>query len=106
MEKEIDRARRIPRVDTLRDKRAACNEGIPFFVTFHPVLPNKGEILHGLHPILQSSSRCREAIGGVPMVAFRRPKCLKDILVHSELKTPVNNEGCVKCTDKRCRVCV
>ena len=39
------------------------------------------------------------------MVAFRRPKCLKDILVHSELKTPVNIKGCVKCTDKRCRVC-
>ena len=39
------------------------------------------------------------------MVAFRRPKCLKDILVHSELKTPVNEKGCVKCTDKRCRVC-
>ena len=39
------------------------------------------------------------------MVAFRRPKCLKDILVHSELKTPVKDKGCVKCTDKRCRVC-
>ena len=39
------------------------------------------------------------------MVAFRRPKCLKDILVHSELKTPVNDKGCVKCTDKGCRVC-
>ena len=64
-------------------------------VTFHTVLPNIGEILHRLHPILQSSSRCREAIGGVPVVAFRRPKCLKDILVHSELKTPVNNKGCV-----------
>ena len=38
-------------------------------------------------------------------MAFRRPKCLKDILVHSELKTPVNDKGCVKCTDKRCRVC-
>ena len=105
VEKEIERARRIPRVDTLSNKQSAGNERIPFVVTFHPVLPNIGEILHRLHPILQSSSRCREAIGGVPMVAFRRPKCLKDILVHSELKTPVKDKGCVKCTDKRCRVC-
>ena len=98
VEKEIERARRISRVDTLSNKQSAGNERIPFVVTFHPVLPNIGEILHRLHPILQSSSRCREAIGGAPMVAFRRPKCLKDILVHSELKTPVKDKGCVKCT--------
>jgi len=75
VEKEIERARRIPRVDTLSNKQSAGNERIPFVVTFHPVLPNIGEILRRLHPTLQSSSRCREAVGGVPMVTFRRPKC-------------------------------
>ena len=102
VEKEIERARRISRVDTLSNKQSAGNERIPFVVTFHPVLPNIGEILHRLHPILQSSSRCREAIGGAPMVAFRRPKCLKDILVHSELKTPVKDKGCVKVIPFNC----
>lgn len=62
-------------MDTLSNKQSAGNDRIPFVVTFHPVLPNIGEILHRLHPILQSSSRCREAVGGVPMVTFRRPKC-------------------------------
>ena len=92
-------------MDILRNKQSAGNVRIPFVVTFHPVLLNIGEILHRLHPILQSSSRCREAIGGVPLVAFRRPNCLKDVLVHSELKTPVTIKGCVKCTDNRYRVC-
>ena len=41
------------------------------------------------------------------MVAFRRPKCLKDILVHSDLKTPgpVPDRGCRGCGDRRCKVC-
>ena len=40
MAREIDRARRIPR---------ANNNHIPFVVTFHPAMPNIGEILHRLH---------------------------------------------------------
>ena len=39
------------------------------------------------------------------MVAFRRPKSLTDILVHSEMKTPVTDKGCCRCGDRRCRVC-
>ena len=105
--REIDRARRIPREDTLRDKQPVSNQRIPFVATFHPALPNVAKILHRLQPVLQSSRRCQEAIGEVPMVAFRRPKCLKDILVLSDLKTPgrVPDRGCRGCGDRRCKVC-
>ena len=58
--KEIDRARRVPREDTLRDKQPVTNERIPFVATFHPVLPNIAKILHRLQPVLQSSRCCRE----------------------------------------------
>jgi len=105
VEREIDRARRIPRADTLREKQPANNNRIPFVITFHPALPNIGEILHRLHPVLKSSRRCRSATEQVPTVAFRRPKSLKDILVHPEMVTPVNDKGCCKCGDRRCRVC-
>lgn len=81
VEREIDRGRRIPRADTLRDKQPANNRPIAFVVTFHQALPNIGEILHRLHPVLNSSRRCQSAITQVPIVAFRRPKSLKDILV-------------------------
>ena len=30
---------------------------------------------------------------------------LKDILVLSEMKTAVNDTGCYRCRDRRCRVC-
>ena len=47
----------------------------------------------------------KEAIGQVATVVSHRPKCLKDILMHSELKGPGVIKGCVKCQDRRCRVC-
>ena len=54
VEKEIEKARRIPRVNTLSNKQSAGNERIPFVVTFHPVLPNIGEILHRLPQVAQA----------------------------------------------------
>ena len=39
------------------------------------------------------------------MVAFRRPKSLKDRLVHSEFKNPGLIKGCVECGNRRCKIC-
>ena len=64
--------------------------------TFHQALPNIAKILLRLQPVLQSSRRCQ-----VPMVAFRRPKSLKDVLVHSDLKRQIPDRGC---GDRRFRV--
>ena len=72
VDKEIDRARRVSREDTLKDKQPVTNQGIPFVSTFHPALPNIAKILNRLQPVLQSSRCCHGAIGQVPMVAFRR----------------------------------
>ena len=38
VEKEIERAGRIPRVETLSNKQSAGNERIPVVVTFHPYI--------------------------------------------------------------------
>ncbi|EDO30430.1 predicted protein [Nematostella vectensis] len=43
-------------------------------------------------PVLESSSRCRGAIGRVPMVAYRKPRSLKYMLVHSSLKEDSTQE--------------
>ncbi|KAL9975443.1 hypothetical protein ACROYT_G012604 [Oculina patagonica] len=53
----------------------------PFVVTYHPGLPNLSKILRDLHPVLQSSNRCKKAIKDVPLIAFRKPKSLGDYLV-------------------------
>ena len=85
MKRGIDGARRMPRANTLRDNQPVNNNRIPFVVTFHPALPNIGEILHRLHPVLKSSRRCQSAIEQMPMVAFMRPKRKKDKIKRSRL---------------------
>ncbi|EDO34977.1 predicted protein, partial [Nematostella vectensis] len=60
-------------------------------------LPNLPGILRNLQPVLESSSRCRGAIGRVPMVTYRKPRSLKDMLVHSSLKEDSTQvRGCAK----------
>ena len=109
VEKEINRARNIPREDTLKDKPPKNNPRIPFVLTYHPGLPNIREILGRLQPVLESSRRLTDAVGGVPMVAYRRPRCLRDFLVRAEIKTSFqladHNVGCYKCKRANCMVC-
>ena len=108
VESQIGRARRLPREETLRDKQRDRNERVPLVVTYHPGLPNIGQILRELHPILESSDRCSGAINSVPMVSFRRPKSLADYLVRARVNSSCQGslpKGTYKCNSRRCEVC-
>ena len=50
--------------------------GFLFTMTFHPGLPNIRDLLRELHAVLHSSNGCLDAIKEVPMVVFRKRKCL------------------------------
>ena len=107
IQQQVDRARQTPRDEALRDKPRKENTRIPFTVTYHPGLPNIGGMLRNLHPVLHSSQRCRDAIKEVPMVAFRRPKCLSDFLVRAKFRSAAKEEvtGTLKCGSNRCQIC-
>ena len=92
IQQQVNRARQTPRDEALRDKPRKENTRIPFTVTYHPGLPNIGGMLRNLHPVLHSSQRCRDAIKEVPMVAFRRPKCLSDFLVRATFRSAAKEE--------------
>ena len=81
---------------------------IPFTVTYHPRLPNIGGFLNELHPLLQLSDRCNQAVPHVPMMAFRRPKNLQDYLVRAKLWPLCNrnrvNIGTMHCKSNRCDI--
>ena len=90
-------------------KQGTTRKRVPFVVTYHPGLPNIGGILKELHPLLSLSNRCKQAIHDLPMMAFRRPKSLKDYLVHAKLR-PLDQDflvtrGTHKCGSSRCDVC-
>ena len=53
------------------------------------------------------SDKGKKAIKDVPVMAFRRPKNLKDYLVHAGIK-PDNNsviQGIHQCSSTRCEIC-
>ena len=91
--------KQVPYRGSKRDNQPVNNNRVPFVFTFHPALPDIRKTLHRLHPVLKSSRLCQAAIEQVPMVAFRRPQNLKDILVHSEMKMSVTDRCSCRCGD-------
>ena len=104
----VQRAGAVPREIALTPRRRENGNRIPFVVSYHPCLPNIGGILRELQPVLESSERCKQAFKDLPVMAFRRPKSLKDYLVRARLKpadSGVREQGTVKCGNKRCMIC-
>ena len=106
--RQIQRARLKSREEALTPRPRNANCKVPMVVTYHPNLPNIGGFLRDLQPLLHCSERCRKAIKEVPLMAFRRPKSLRDYLVHAKLGSQHTERGCSgtkKCDNRRCQVC-
>ena len=75
-------------------------------VTYSTFLPNIPQILKSKWHLLQRSQRLREVFHRNPMVAFKRGKNLKDVLVHGKTKRVVQGQrtGRQDCT-KNCVIC-
>ena len=86
IDKQVRKATSIPRSVALqRQEKKECSR-IPFVVTYNPTLPAIVSTMHKYLPILHASSRCKEAIPEPPMVAFRRPTNVKDMVVRSTVR--------------------
>lgn len=80
---------------------------IPFVCTYNPSLPNIGKIINqywGLFKISASES-VRRLFESKPIVAYKRPTNIHDMLVHSKMgkHTPLFNVS--KCHRRRCTHC-
>ena len=106
IDEQIQKAVSVPRSEALQyQEKKSCNR-IPFVVTYHPTHSTIASTIHKYLPILHTSSRCKEAIPEPPMVAFRRPTNIKDLVVRSTLKAPsteATNPGFSPC--KQCAAC-
>ena len=84
---EIDQASHIRREDALTPWTRTChNKRVPLVVTYHPNLPNLTALTKNNLPVLHASSRLKKTIPERPLIAYRRPKNLRDLLVKAELK--------------------
>ena len=59
-----------------------------FVTTYNPSLPHLNSVIRKYFPILTATKRGSEAFKDAPLIAYRRPKNLRDFLVKAELKQP------------------
>ena len=82
---------------------------VPLVATYHPALNSLGKVPRRLHPMLTNSEEHRKVFPEPPLIAFRRCKNLKDILVRARLSNEGNGgndkKGCSRCGKSRCQVC-
>ena len=80
---------------------------IPLVVTYRLGLTNLSRIARKHLPILHTSSKLKEAIPDPPIIAFRRPKNIKDLLVRAKLNppSPPTNAINTRCNNNRCKCC-
>ena len=85
---------------------------VPLVTTYHPRLPRLSSIVNDNMTILHSSG---SAIPKLPLIAFRRPRNLGDILVRARLPNANSDlnvtdeespQGCSKCNRLRCKTCL
>ncbi|XP_065414590.1 uncharacterized protein LOC135973774 [Chrysemys picta bellii] len=106
VKKQIDRARRVPRSHLLQDRPNKENNRTPLAVTFSPQLKPLQRIIRDLQPILKDDPLLSQILGDRPVLAYRQPPNLKQILTsnHTSLNK-TTNPGTYPCNKPRCQLC-
>ena len=92
----------------LKETTKSNNKLVPYVITYNPSLPNIGEIINkywGLLALSQNPS-VKYVFQHKPVMAFKRPRNLGDILTHSKMNFSQNSAGPVSsCKRRRCTHC-
>ena len=109
---KIKEASRITREDALKEKNldeAKHKDGKDVLVlTYHPALPKQvHKTMNKYYQTLSSGEERTKVFSKAPIVAYRQPKSLKDILVRAIIKCPTTEPNvCSGCNDRSdCQVC-
>jgi len=82
----IQNAKEHERTDLLNYKEKTKQKNrVPFVTTYHPDLPNINKVINKHWPTIDSSRRLSRIFSERPVLAYRRPKCLRDILVKAKI---------------------
>ena len=79
---------------------------IPLVDTYHPILPSFHLITEHHQTIFHTSERLREELWHPPLIAFCRPRNLRDLFVRTTLTiTSHESPGNHSCWGPRCKKC-
>ncbi|XP_071478870.1 uncharacterized protein [Diadema antillarum] len=104
---QINRARSIPRAELFDKKERPPLERTPFVLTYSPATAKLHKILKKEQNTLDESASLSEILSDPPLVAYRRPRTLRDLLTYSgdpknDQLNENNTNGFAKCEAKRC----
>ena len=80
-------------------------KGVPFMVTFQPLLKPLGSILNKNYYLLQMNDEVKKVFSLQPMVSFRSARKLSSYLVRAKLYPVERKVGTCKCNCSRCQFC-
>ena len=81
-------------------------KGIPFVVTYHPLLKDLAGVIRKHLYILYLNKEVKEIFTPGPIVSFREARKFGSYLVRAKLYPLERSAGLFKCNDKRCQVCL
>ena len=102
--KQINRARSIPRDSLLQYKLKSPKKRTPLVLTYHPQIRFVAYIAKKLQPILKSDPLLQHLFPVPPLIAYRQPPNFKRILTSN--KNPQPHPGTFPCNTPRCQLCV
>ena len=111
IDQAIEKVRHMERQNLLsyKPKPTANKAVLPFVLTYHPDLPKARDIVDKHWSIIDSSDHLSTVFPQKPIMAYRRPKSLKDHLVRARLKPdPTDDEPLGECKPvgrSRCQTC-
>lgn len=114
VKKQIAKAKRVPRAEALKYSKKSKSSRTPLVTTYHPNLPPLQYIIRKNWSIIESHHRLKTIFPEPPVLSFKRPKNLRDILVHAEVKDNLRRDsrvlvdpdaGCKQCKKPKCKLC-
>ena len=106
LEKQLTKADALDRKELLKYNTKKSNDRVPLVLTYSDALPNVHNIVRQRITTLHNSERMREVFPAPPLIAYRRDKNIKDILVHKKHNTIFygHSDKCDPC-GKKCAMC-
>ena len=102
--KQMKRVHSMTRSSCLEKREKKTTTRIPFVLTYHSNLPPVGKIINDHWNILQTKPKLRRTYKERPLVAYRRPKSFRDLLVKAEFQwekgqyVTLGSRPCGKCS--------
>jgi acetolactate synthase small subunit len=95
IESGFSKASEIDRNDLLEYKEKKINKRVPLVITYHPSLEKISGIVRHHWKEMEKSETLTKLFPKPPVVAFRRPKSIKDTLVRAAVSRPSSTVGSV-----------